>query len=181
VRLFVGLPVPPSPAFAAVAAELEREERAHPTPAGSWHVTLRFLGEVLDAEPVARALDAAAAGRPAIPCVVEGVGTFPDKGFPPHKKARVAWAGVRAAGVEALAAAVRDATAAFGEPPEERPFVAHVTLARLRRPADLRRFVSRHEHTLFSQGVLDRVVLFRSTPGPGGSHHEALHTVRLGP
>lgn len=180
MRLFIGLPVPPSPAFDAVAAELEAEARARTVPAGSWHVTLRFLGEVLDPGPVAAALDAAAAGRHAMPCVVEGVGTFPDKGFPPHKKARVAWAGVRAEGIEALAAAVRDATAPFGEPPEDRPFVAHVTLARLPRPADLRRLVSRHERTLFSQGLLDRVVLFRSTPGPGGSRHEPLHTVRLG-
>jgi 2'-5' RNA ligase len=179
VRLFVGLPVPPSPVFDAVGAELEQEARARTVPPGTWHVTLRFLGEVLDPAPVAAALDGALAGRPAIPCVVEGVGTFPDKGFPPHKKARIAWAGVRAAGVEALAAAVRDATARFGEPPEDRPFVAHVTLARLPRPADLRRFVSRHGATLFSQGLLDRVVLFRSTPGPGGSRHEALHTVQL--
>jgi 2'-5' RNA ligase len=57
--------------------------------------------------------------------------------------------------------------------------VAHVTLARLPRPADLRRLVSRHGATLFSQGLLDRVVLFRSTPGPGGSRYEAVHTVRL--
>lgn len=179
MRLFVGLPVPPSPAFDAVAAELEREERARVVPSGSWHVTLRFMGEVLDPQPVAAALGVALQGRPAIPCVVEGVGTFPD-GFPPHKKARIAWAGVRAPGVEALAATVQQATARFGEPPEERPFVAHVTLARLPRPADLRRFVSRHEGTLFSQGTLDRVVLFRSVPGPGGTRHEALHTVRLG-
>lgn len=180
MRLFVGLPVPPSPAFDAVAAELEAEARARIVPSGSWHVTLRFLGEVLDPAPVMAALDFALKGRPAIPCVVEGLGTFPDRGFPPHKKARIAWAGVRAAGIDALAAAVDDATAGFGEPPEDRPFVAHVTLARLPRPADLRSFVSRHEGTLFSQGVLDRVVLFRSTPGPGGSRHEALHTVRLG-
>jgi 2'-5' RNA ligase len=180
VRLFVGLPVPPSPAFGAVAAELAAEARVRTVPPGSWHVTLRFLGEVLDPAPVAAALDAAARGRHPIPCVVEGVGTFPDKGFPPHKRARVAWAGVRADGLDALASAVREATARLGEPPEDRPFVAHVTLARLPRPADLRRFVSRHEGTLFSQGVLDRVVLFRSTPGPGGSHHEPLHAARLG-
>lgn len=180
VRLFVGLPVPPSPAFDAVAAGLEQEARVRTVPSGTCHVTLRFLGEVLDPAPVAAALDAALRGRHAIPCVVEGVGTFPDKGFPPHKRARVVWAGVRAEGIDALAAAVRGATAAFGEPPEDRPFVAHVTLGRLARPADLRRFVSRHEGTLFSQGTLDRVVLYRSTPGPGGARHEPLHTVRLG-
>src|SRR5688572_4685038 len=119
MRLFVALPVPSSPAYAEVTREVvATAPSARPVPDGAWHVTLRFLGEVLDPAPVAAALDAACRGRPALPCVVEGVGTFPDTGFPPGKKARVAWAGVRAPGVEALAEAVVKATAAFGEPPD---------------------------------------------------------------
>jgi len=179
VRLFVGLPVPPSPRYAEAQAELAREVPSARPVREAPHVTLRFLGDVLDPAPVGAALDAACAGRPALPCVVEGVGTFPSTGFPPHKRARVAWAGVRAPGIDALAAAVVEATAAFGEPPERRPFVAHVTLARLQRPADLRRFVAAHADALFAQGVLDRVVLFRSTLGPHGAAHEPLHEARL--
>lgn len=180
MRLFIGIPLPPSPAFADVTADLLREAPGtRQVPAGSWHMTLRFLGEVHDPAPVATALEEACRGRRALPAVVEGVGTFPDGGFPPHKKARVAWAAVRAPGIEGLAQAVVDATARFGDPPERRPFVAHATLARLARPADLRRFVSRHERALFAETVLDRVVLFESRPGPGGSRHEPVHDVRL--
>lgn len=180
MRLFIGLPVPASPAYAEVAREVvAAAPSARPVPDGAWHVTLRFFGEVFDAAPVAAVLDAVCKGRPALPCVVEGLGTF-GSGFPPDKRARVAWAGVRAAGIDALASAVVSATASFGEPPEPRRFVAHVTLARLPNPADLRSLVDRHKGTLFASGRLDRVVLYRSHPGPGGTRHEPLHTSMLG-
>jgi len=183
VRLFVGLPVPESAVYRQVAQELvAAAPSARAVPEGAWHITVRFLGEVFDARPVAAALDSACKGRPALPCVVEGLGTFPSTGFPPGKKARVAWAGVRASGIGALASAVEQATAGFGEPPERRPFVAHVTLARLPNPADLRSLVDRHKDTLFAQGTIDRVVLFRSLlgAGAGGPRYDAIHTVHLG-
>lgn len=181
MRLFVGLPVPPSPAYAQAAADvLEAARDARLVAAGSEHVTLRFLGEMAEPDGVVAALEQACRGRPALPCVVEGLGTFPGGGFPADKRARVAWAGLRAPGIDALAHAVVEATARFGEPPERRPFVAHVTLARLARPADLRLVVEKHRGTLFAQGVLDRVVLFSSAPTPRGPRYDAVHTVRLG-
>lgn len=184
MRLFVALPVPPSPRYDDLAREVKAAApQARLVAAGNQHITVRYLGEVHDAGPVVAALDAACKVRPALPCVVEGLGTFPDGGFPPGKRARVAWVGVRAAGVEALAGAIVQATAAFGEPPERRRFVAHVTLARLPQPADLRSLVDRHRGTLVAQGVLDRVVLFRSHLGAGeggGSRYEEMHTAKLG-
>ena len=181
MRLFVGLPVPPSPLYDAVARDVAEAARdARPVPTGSQHATLRFLGEMVEPDGVIAALGAACKGRPALPCVVEGLGTFPGGGFPADKRARVAWAGLRAPGIDALADAVVAATARFGEPPERRPFVAHVTLARMARPADLRLVVEKHKGTLFAQGVLDRVVLYRSTPTPKGSLYEPVHVVPLG-
>ncbi|MEA3137660.1 MAG: 2,3-cyclic 3-phosphodiesterase [Thermoplasmata archaeon] len=181
MRLFVAVPVPPSPAYAEATKDIvAAAPGARPVPDGAWHITLRFLGEVFDPEPVEAALVAACRGRPALPCVVESLGTFPDTGFPPGKKARIAWAGVRAAGIDALASAVEQATASFGEPPERRRFVAHVTLARLPNPADLRSLVDRHKGTLFATGALDRVVLYRSRLGPAGPSYDAIRTVQLG-
>lgn len=180
MRLFVGLPVPDSPHYEVVKRDLvEAAPDARVVPAGSHHLTLRFLGEMAEPDGVIEALDRACGGRHALPCVVEGLGTFPGGRFPADKRARVAWAGLRAEGVEALAQAVIEATARFGEPPERRPFVAHITLARMARPADLRLVVEKHRGTLFAQGVLDRVVLYRSTPTPRGSEYSAVHTVTL--
>lgn len=181
MRLFVGLPVPDSSLYEGVKRDLvDAAPDARAVPPGSHHATLRFLGEMAEPGGVVAALDRACAGRPALPCVVEGLGTFPGGGFPADKRARVAWAGLRAPGVEALAQAVVQATARFGEPPERRPFVAHVTLARMARPADLRLVVEKHRATLFAQGVLDRVVLYSSTPTPRGSRYDEVHAVRLG-
>ncbi|MEK6976132.1 MAG: RNA 2',3'-cyclic phosphodiesterase [Candidatus Thermoplasmatota archaeon] len=181
MRLFVGLPVPDSALYEAAKRDLvQAASDARVVPPGSHHVTVRFLGEMAEPDGVIAALDRACNGRPALPCVVEGLGSFPGGGFPADKKARVAWAGLRAPGVEALAQTVLEATARFGEPPERRPFVAHVTLARMARPADLRLVIEQHRRTLFAEGVLDRVVLYSSTPTPRGSAYEAEHTVRLG-
>ncbi len=181
MRLFIGIPVPPSATYASVQAELAAlVPGVRLGSPGNEHITVRFIGEVFDAAPVIAALDAACRGRPKLPAVVEGLGTFPGGRFPADKKARVAWAGVRAPGVEALADAVIAATAKFGEPPEPREFVAHVTLARLPRPTDLRLLVERHRQTLFAQGALDRVVLFRSDLGPTGPRYDRLHEAVLG-
>lgn len=180
MRLFVGLPVPDSARYEEAKRDVQDAARdARVVPPGSHHVTLRFLGDLHEPDGVIAALQSACLGRPALPCVVEGLGTFPG-GFPSDKRARVVWAGLRAPGIEALAAAVEEGTARFGEPPERRPFVAHVTLARMARPADLRLVVEKHRRTLFAQGVLDRVVLYRSTPTPRGSRYDEVHVVRLG-
>lgn len=176
----MGLPVPDSPHYEAAKRDLvEAAPDARVVPPGSHHLTLRFLGAMAEPDGLIVALGRACAGRPALPCVVEGLGTFPGGRFPADRSARVAWAGLRAPGVEALAQAVVEATARFGEPPERRPFVAHVTLARMARPADLRLVVEKHRGTLFAQGVLDRVVLYSSVPTPRGSAYATVHTFRL--
>jgi 2'-5' RNA ligase len=58
----------------------------------------------------------------------------------------------------------------MGEPVEERRFVGHVTLARFSRATDVRKLVARHASTLFGQGILREVVLYRSPAHgePGG-------------
>lgn len=178
MRLFIGIPAPPSEAYAEVKRGLAKVPGARAVPDGNEHVTLRFLGDHVEVQAVADALGAACRGRAAMPCVVEGLGTF-GGGFPPDKRARVAWAGVRASGIEALADAVVAATAHLGEPPERRPFVAHITLARFTRPADLRSLVSAHRGTLFAQGTLDRVVLYASIATPHGPRYEPMATAHL--
>ena len=177
MRLFVGVPIPAQAvaAFASVAPQLAAVPSARLVPEGTHHVTLRFMGEVFQEQELVAALDGALRGRPALPCVVEGLGAFPNP-----KQARILWAGVRAPGIEQLAAAVEDATQAFGQPPERRRFVAHVTLARLAKSADVRSLLARHTDTLFGTGNLDRVVLFDSVTGPAGPRHEVVREWRLG-
>ncbi|MFN2536884.1 MAG: 2'-5' RNA ligase family protein [Mycobacteriales bacterium] len=109
MRLFVGVR-PPAEVCAQLAAALGGD--ADPR----WHVTLAFLGERPDPEPVLEALRPVAARHGPVPLRLSGGGTF---------GARVLWAGVAGR----LAPLARDVQVALGIP-EQRPFHAHVTVRR---------------------------------------------------
>lgn len=174
MRLFLGVPAPPSPAYADVTRSLlQVRPAARPVPDGTWHCTLRFVGELDSSDALVAALDPALAGHPSLPCAVRGVGAFPEP-----RRARVVWAAIQAPGLDGLADAAREATRGIGQP-EERGFVGHVTLARLRDPADLRPWLQGHRDRVLAEGVLDRVVLFRSVLGPQGPSYEGIHAWRL--
>jgi 2'-5' RNA ligase len=87
----------------------------------TWHMTLRFLGEVDDPEPVIDALSAASlpAATATLGPTVELLGK------------RVVM--VPVTGLNDLATSVVKATAELGEPPEDRGFRGHLTLGRLSR------------------------------------------------
>ncbi|HEX2066725.1 MAG TPA: RNA 2',3'-cyclic phosphodiesterase [Candidatus Thermoplasmatota archaeon] len=171
MRLFVGLPAS-SPTLGQAARDLEAVG-ARAVPPRKMHVTLRFLGEVEDPSPVVAALGDALADAPAVHGVLRGAGGFPDL-----RRARVAWAGVEAAGLGEVAQRVRAATRSFGQP-EGRPFVAHLTLARLPRPRDLSAWAGRHAGKVWGPFTPQAVVLFCSVPGR--PDHEALARFALPP
>src|SRR5207244_9708510 len=91
-----------------------------------WHVTTRFLGAVDEAQPV---VDALATARPAPARAVLG---------PSVTRLNPRILSVPVAGLDEVAERVVTATKKLGEPPEDRRFKGHVTLARGRRGADLR-------------------------------------------
>lgn len=98
-----------------------------PTPAGQMHLTLHFLGAV--AEPRIAAVRAALDAVRSPPLILDlaGVGRFPPRGRPTVLRAGV----VPNRGLTALHARLAEAITAAGLPVERRPFVPHVTLARL--------------------------------------------------
>ncbi len=158
MRLFIAAPVAPSRAFSLATQSLRKTASGvRPAPADSWHITLRFLGEVDDLNVVAAAMHAALAGFAAIPAIVRGVGAFPQP-----CAARVAWAAVDAPGLAQVAERVREATANMGSPPEISAFVPHITLARFNHACDLTKWIEQHASTLFFQGDLGQIVLFSS-------------------
>jgi RNA 2',3'-cyclic 3'-phosphodiesterase len=164
VRLFVAV-VPPTRVLAEIAA-LDRPDMpgVRWTTADQWHVTLRFLGEVEDPEPVAAALDAAALAPttatlgPRVTALGRGVLVVP------------------VAGLGALAGAVVAATAGIGRPAADRPFRGHLTLARARRGASVRALTGAAVAGAFP---VDAVRLVRSRLGPGGARYDDVHVRRL--
>jgi 2'-5' RNA ligase len=115
---------PARDALAAVARGLAQAASGKAVPAEKIHLTLAFLGEVApDRDEAVRAV---AGGIRAAPfqLVLDSVGSFP--------KARVAWAGTsRPPGALArLQSELEAGLRAAGFALDERPFAAHVTLAR---------------------------------------------------
>ncbi len=140
MRLFVAI-VPPPDALAELADVLAPLRAASPglrwTGPDDWHLTLAFLGEVAD--PVLAnlflRLERAARRHPVQRLAVSGGGAFPRP-----SRATVLWAGISTAGgLGPLAASVAAAARRAGAPPpdEGRRYRPHLTLARLRQPADI--------------------------------------------
>ncbi|MCA1819150.1 MAG: RNA 2',3'-cyclic phosphodiesterase [Halobacteriales archaeon] len=176
MRLFLAIPAPESPRYAELARDIQAAmPQARPVPAGSWHATLRFLGEVADWRPLAAAVRPVVAATPRARLAMRGVGAFPSP-----RKARVVWAGMHADGLGALAAAVAAATPLAHDPERGRPFHAHVTLARLDPPGDASAFASAHASETLAKGTMDSVVLYSSQLTPSGPVYRPLETFPLG-
>jgi 2'-5' RNA ligase len=145
------------------------------------HVTLRFLGPT---EPdrlpaVEAAVRSVAADEASFPVTLGGAGAFPSPARP-----RALWLGIRGGAVELghlaerLGRQLHDA----GWAPDERPFRAHLTLARtdgVRGSDDTaRRLIA--AATAFETGWLaDSLVLFESITGGGPARYEPLLRARL--
>lgn len=140
-RVFAAV-VPPPEVVAALADRLEGVSiPGRPVPPPNWHVTLRFVGEV---EEVAyqRWLAEMDTTSPPAPfrVTLSGLGAFPRPA-----RATVLWVGVESRALEDLAARVDEAAEDAGLGSEERPFHPHLTISRVRPPADVRRLVERDD------------------------------------
>jgi len=182
VRLFTAVEIGEQvqAALGDLIAELRlRAERSAPRAKVTWvvpgraHLTLRFIGEV-DDERGARIVAALRAPLAMAPFEVRwgDLGAFPARGSP-----RVLWAGI-AEGGEALAHAellVSSRLLALGIPGDDRPYMPHLTLARIREAAGLRAsalFDGLSPH--LGATSLDAITLFQSTLSPKGPAYTVL-------
>ncbi|HVL81803.1 MAG TPA: RNA 2',3'-cyclic phosphodiesterase [Actinomycetota bacterium] len=140
------------------------------------HLTLRFLGEVADGRvpDISRALRAAASSQRPFAAAFDRVG-----GFPSLRRPRVLWVGIGPGATEmaALAASVEGELAGLGYDPEDRPFTAHLTLARFREPRPLGELPAVEVPT--DPFRVGEVVLFRSELHPKGARYTALERLPL--
>lgn len=171
VRLFVAV-WPPAAVVETVAAAVTAARTAVPgaaddlrwTAPEQWHVTLRFLGETgeADAVPAFRATAGLDGFGPATAVLGPAIGRFGRRVL--H---------VPVGGLARLAAAASAATALVGEPPDDRGFAGHLTLARARgrRGADLAPLAG---HAVSAQWPVEEVTLVASRQGRGGARYEVV-------
>lgn len=188
-RLFIAVPLSEASTDAVVAL-VDRVRGSDPPTSGPrvrWvrmdglHLTLRFLGPTPEERvaAVAEAVRASAATIHPFEVRIAGAGWFPPRGRP-----RVLWLGIPTGERELgeLAAAVSDRLAAAGWPSEERPFRAHLSLARCdgspAGPATARKLAE--EAVGFETAFMaDRLMLFESHVGGGPARYEALLEIPL--
>jgi 2'-5' RNA ligase len=179
-RLFLAV-VPPERTRHDLAARLDRAFRDDPLPGRvvhpeSWHITLRFIGDPgeVNLDRLLWELEELDGEGP-FEVSIDGLGAFPRP-----EKAGVVWAGIdRGEGpLTALAEVVDGATDRAGLGREDRPFVPHLTLTRIRPPTDAWRWLER-DPDLRVRWTVDSYVLFRSHRRPGGAEYERLETLPI--
>ena len=144
--------------------------------ASNMHLTLKFLGNIDENEVAAagRAMGECIGGRGPMTLRAKGVGLFPGL-----RRPRVIWVGLSGE-TEALAdyqKALEDALESFGFPKENRPFSAHLTVARIRERIDLKKLsdmVERLEKLASEPFEVDRITLFKSDLRPEGPLYTSL-------
>ena len=133
------------------------------------HVTLQFLGRVDDTEALVASVGESVRRMPSFTVALGGAGAFPSA-----RRASVLWLGVSngADELRALASAIGAATAPLGFVPDDRPFRAHVTVARANHARDLRPVVQALASAATGPSFsVDRVVLFDSDTRADGAVH----------
>ena len=171
MRMFVAL-VPPEEAVEDLDAFLEPRRAAGEfrwADAGQFHLTLAFLAEVADRhlDELVERLGRAAARRTPFPTRVAGGGAFPNVG-----RARVIWAGLELdetgrTELDRLATGARAAATRTGIEVNGQRFRAHLTLARLGRPAEVSDWVRLLDAYSGPAWTADRIALIESHLGEG--------------
>jgi 2'-5' RNA ligase len=162
-RLFLAVPVDP-----AVQSMLSQHLSSlsipgKVVPPANWHLTVRFLGwlDQIRTEIVTSSVDGADLGKP-FQLVLGGMGAFPRPG-----RAGVVWLGLARGEAELarLNRVTEEAAQAAGLEGEERPFASHLTLSRIRPPADVSPLVEGYRAQPFGWKAQE-LILFQSRPGP---------------
>ena len=170
IRLFVGVGLPEDVA-ARLAGICGGVPGARWVDSGSFHLTLRFVGDV--PEDVADDVhDALGFLRfPAFDLELAGVGHFDTGG-----EVRTLWAGVaRSRELARLRRTIESALVRMGLPREERRFTPHVTLARLQDAPVARVSAFLASHALLRAGpfAVEHFTLFSSHRRPEGPIYRA--------
>ena len=188
IRSFIAIELPEEVrgGLARLRNELKRNEHKFVkwvNPDGL-HLTLKFLGNIPSKRvtEIINAIEEVTQGVSAFHLEISGLGAFPSL-----RQARVFWVGIggEVDKLSKLQQNIDSALAVLGFAKEERPFVPHLTLARLRpgaSPLERRSFGELVDSTIFEDKdhiEVEAVSLMRSQLTPAGAVYTRLSTVEL--
>jgi 2'-5' RNA ligase len=180
IRAFVALDLD-AMSLRRIVRTSDRLRMASGAPAATWtaadkmHVTLKFAGQldVAAAAPIGQALRKLAEGKPAPAACAVKLDAFPKMA---HASIVVAELVDAAGDITKLAVAVDKLTSKYGVAKEDRPFRPHVTLARLKRPYDARKWLRADIAEAAGDCRCASLTLYRSDLKPEGSVYVPLAT-----
>jgi len=189
IRSFVAIELPEEAkkGLARLRKQLERDEHKFVkwVDPGGIHLTLKFLGNIPSKRvtEITEAMGKAVQGISPFRLEISGLGAFPGL-----KQARVLWVGIGGEldQLSTLQQNIDSVLAALGFAREERPFVPHLTLARVREGASLperRSFGELVGSAAFEDKYpieVEAVRLMRSQLTPAGALYTCLSVVGLG-
>jgi 2'-5' RNA ligase len=189
IRSFIAIELPEEvrEGLARLKKELERDEHKFVkwVDPGGIHLTLKFLGNIPSKRvaEITEAIEEVAQGISPFHLEISGLGAFPSL-----RQARVFWVGIGGE-LDKLSKFQQDidsALAALGFAKEERSFVPHLTLARIRQgasPMERRTFGELVGSTVFEDKYhveVEVINLMRSQLTPAGAIYTRLLAVGLG-
>lgn len=179
-RMFIAIDLPRQ-ACRTLGQLLPQPPRGvRPVPPEQLHLTVHFLGDVADDARLALPAALARVRCEPFTIAIRGTGVFPPRGRP-----AVLWAGVAgSAPLAELHAAIGAAIESCGLGIERRPYVPHVTLARLT-PAVPRQWTARFLDETMDFAIddlpVERFRLYSSRRLDGGTEHTVEATFPLPP
>jgi len=147
----------------------------------NFHLTLKFLGDVEQAqiEAISAALEERLRPFPRCTINAKGLGAFPNL-----RRPRIMWIGLAGNELATLAAQVELALLPLGFAPEKRNFTPHLTIGRWRqtdRPSKtLGQELESWKDYEFGATRVDEVILFQSVLKPEGAIYTRAKAVTLG-
>jgi len=189
IRSFIAIELPEEAkeGLARLRKKLERDEHKFVkwVAPGGIHLTLKFLGNIPfeQVTKITKAIEEAAQGISPFHLEISGLGAFPGL-----RQARVFWVGIggEVDKLSRLQKNIDSALAVLGFANEERSFVPHLTLARIRQgasPPDRRSFGELVGSTIFEDKYhveVEAISLMRSQLTPAGAIYTCLSAVGLG-
>jgi len=189
IRSFIAMELPEEAkkGLARLRKELERDEHRFVkwVDPGGIHLTLKFLGSIPSKRvtEITEAMGKAAQGISPFHLEISGLGAFPSL-----RQARVFWVGIGGEldKLSRLQQNIDSALAALGFAKEERSFVPHLTLARIRQgasPLERKSFGDIVGSTFFEDKYhveVEAISLMRSQLTPAGAIYTCLSAVGLG-
>ena len=173
IRCFIAVEVP-----TAVKHQLAKIQERNQLSELAWvkpeniHLTIKFLGDICQADQpkIEKSLTEIANQHQSFMIKIGSLGAFPNF-FQP----KVIWAGIEKNRdtIVALAYQINKALGTIGYPIEKRPFIPHVTLARVRPPVNMKKISSHQFHEIPLVSV-KQISLMQSRLLPSGPVYDRL-------